>query len=363
MRGISVWKVLDSRFSGVDVPVHKSKRQAKGDKSLTSSGELSSHKTAAKSLQDLGAIAPACQEAFEQSAQLQQVEEILERLDPSRISRLTEPVEGAVYPLCAKLAEALLALRGESEKRLAEAVHELKTPLAIVAGYLDLLASGKAGPLNDRQRDILQDSKSSCGRLQKFVQDFLTYTSLEPGKVILDVQEHDLNVCLTELFGYWFSEFQKKGVALYFPVNAELQPFEFDCAKVQQVVSNLLQNSLKFTPGGGSVWLSAEPHHWERRGMRRAIRTERRKRAADAPNAVCVTVADTGPGILPEYQQEIFSDYKMPTPGQPMASTGLGLAIARRLVQAHGGKIWVHHEVETGSKISFVLPLHGAGGK
>ena len=88
---------------------------------------------------------------------------------------------------------------------------------------------------------------------------------------------------------------------------------------------------------------------------------ERRKRAADAPNAVCVTVADTGPGILPEYQQEIFNDYKMPLPGQPVTGTGLGLAIARRLVQAHGGKIWVHGEVEVGSKISFVLPHHKTG--
>jgi signal transduction histidine kinase len=343
------------------VSVDETKRRAKGKKPSTTPEQPDAPNAIAGFLDGLAALAPSCREAFEQSAELQRVREILDRLDPSRLSRRAPGKDGAEQPLCAKLAEALLAVRGESERRLAEAVHELKTPLAIIAGYLDLLASGKAGSLNDRQREILEESKGSCGRLQKFVQDFLTYSSLEPGKVVLDIEVRDLNACLTELFGYWFSEFQRKGVALYFPINTELASFEFDCAKIQQVVSNLLQNSLKFTPQGGAVWLSAEPHQWERRGTRREIRKERRKHRVHVPNAVCVTVADTGPGILPEYQQEIFSDYKLPAPGQPMRGTGLGLAIARRLVQAHGGRIWVHHEVEAGSKISFVLPLHGGG--
>jgi signal transduction histidine kinase len=341
--------------------VDETKRQARRTEPSATAGQPDSPSTLADALDGFAALAPFCREAFEASAELQQVREILDRLDPSRLSRRAPAKGVADQPLCAKLAKALLAVRSENEKRLAEAVHELKTPLAIVAGYLDLLASGKTGPLNDRQREILEESKGSCGRLQKFVQDFLTYSSLEPGKVVLDIEVRDLNACLTELFGYWFAEFQKKGIALYFPINTELQPFEFDCAKIQQVVSNLLQNSLKFTPQGGSVWLSAEPHQWERRSVRRAIRSERRKRSTHTPNSVCVTVADTGPGILSEYQQEIFSDYKMPGPGQSISGTGLGLAIARRLVQAHGGKIWVHSEVERGSKISFVLPLRRAG--
>lgn len=339
------------------------KRRARRAEPSATAGQPDSPSTLADALDGFADLAPFCREAVEASVELQQVREILDRLDPSGLSRRAGEKGVADQPLCARLAKVLLAVRSESEKRLAEAVHELKTPMAIIAGYLDLLASRKAGPLNDRQREILEESKSSCGRLQKFVQDFLTYSSLEPGRVVLDIEVRDLNACLTELFGYWFSEFQKKGIALYFPINTHLEPFEFDCAKIQQVVSNLLQNSLKFTPQGGSVWLSAEPHQWERRAIRRQVRIERRKRTVHTPNAVCVTVADTGPGILPEYQQEIFSDYKLPVPGQPIGGTGLGLAIARRLVLAHGGKIWVHSEVERGSKISFVLPLHGTGSK
>ena len=132
--------------------------------------------------------------------------------------------------------------------------------------------------------------------------------------------------------------------------------------KVEEVVSNLLDNSLKFTPAGGSVWLSAEPHFWERRGRQDQWRFEDRRRdSLSAPNAVRVVVADTGPGIEAEYHQEIFNDFfRIPRPNESHEGTGLGLAIARRLVQAHGGKIWVESEPGAGCKVSFLLPWEPA---
>jgi signal transduction histidine kinase len=242
---------------------------------------------------------------------------------------------------------------------LATAAHRLKTPLAIISGYIELLLSEKSGALIDRQRQILGDSLENCKRLERFVQDFLTYSALETGSVAIRTDVGEIQACLIEAYELWLPRFQKKGVALYLASGSQIKPFPFDSFKVEEVVSNLLDNSLKFTPAGGSVWLSAEPHFWERRGREDHWRFEERRRdTLSAPNAVRITVADTGPGIEAEYHQEIFDDFfRIPRPNESHEGTGLGLAIARRLVQAHGGKIWVESEPGAGCKVSFLLPL------
>ncbi len=261
-----------------------------------------------------------------------------------------------------ELLKANTRLQEEAQRRtiaLATAAHRLKTPLAIISGYIELLQSQKAGALVPRQLEILQDAQENCSRLQRFIQDFLTYSALETGSVTIKPELSDLNACLAEVYELWLPRFQKKGVALYLTAGAQLEPFVLDSFKIEEVVSNLLDNSLKFTPEGGSVWLSAERHFWDRRS-RHDFRgpIERRKRNLGEANSVKVTVADTGPGIEPEYHQEIFHDFfRVPGASDSSEGTGLGLAIARRLVQGHGGKIWVESEPGSGSRVSFLLPL------
>jgi signal transduction histidine kinase len=242
---------------------------------------------------------------------------------------------------------------------LATVAHELKTPLVIVSGYIDLLLGEKVGSLNDRQRQILRDAGESCERLQKFVRDFLAFSALDSGRIAVRAQVGDLNECLSRLCGYWVDRFTAKGVALYFSPSPDLKPFEFDAPKVEQIVSNLLENAFKFTPTGGTVWMTAEPYMWERRGAQGLSLVEERRRAhASGTNAVKVTVADTGCGIAPEYHQEVFDDFfKVPEESHHAGATGLGLAIVRRLVSAHGGKVWVESERRQGSKFCFLLPL------
>ena len=265
-------------------------------------------------------------------------------------------------PLYKDLLQANLRLQEEARRRTiasATAAHQLKTPLAIISGYIELLLSRKTGPLAERQFQILTECQSNCERLQRFIQDFLTYSALESGAVTCRPELADLYACLAEAYELSLPRFQKKGVALYLRTGAKLDPFWFDPFKIEEVVSNLLDNSLKFTPVGGSVWISAEQYFWERR-MRQERRgpVERRDRTTSVPNAVRVTVADTGPGIEPEYQQEIFNDFfQIPDAGDRSEGAGLGLAIARRLVQAHEGKIWVENEPGGGSRVSFLLPL------
>ena len=241
---------------------------------------------------------------------------------------------------------------------LASAAHDLKTPLAILNGYIELLQSQKLGPLNDRQREVMGDMFSSGQRLQQFIQDFLTFSVLETGELRMQYVDCDMNVCLSEVCRLWSGRFQERGLALYFLANDKLTPFAFDAPKIQRVISNLLENASKYTPQGGTVWLHAEPHMWERRGVgKSSVNGDRRRQSVNVPNAVKVSVADTGPGIRPEFHLEIFDDFFRLPGSESAEGMGLGLAIARRLLQGMSGKIWVESEPGAGAKFSFLIPL------
>jgi signal transduction histidine kinase len=241
---------------------------------------------------------------------------------------------------------------------LTSAAHDLKTPLAILNGYIDLLRSGKLGDLNDKQKEVLRDMHSSGQRLEHYIQDFLTFTVLETGDMKMIFTENDMNACLSEVCRLWSNRFQEKGLALYFLGNEKLTPFPFDSAKIQRVISNLLENASKYTPAGGTVWLHAEPYMWERRAPdSQNISTDRRQRNTTVPNAVKVSIADTGPGIPPEYHMEVFDDFFRLPSVESEDGMGLGLAIVRRLVNAMGGKIWVESDPGSGCKFCFLIPL------
>jgi len=237
---------------------------------------------------------------------------------------------------------------------LASAAHELKTPLAVMKGYYDLLLSGSLGKLTERQRDILQESKESCDRLVRLVSMFLNYSALESGKLVLHLRDNDLRDCLGELISRWQDAFQRKQVRLEARISGTLEPFKFDYQKVQQSVANLLDNSLKHTPANGSVVLTAEQHFWDRRAAAMNRSEERRRTRLDQPNSVRIAVADTGAGIAAEYHQEIFEEFVRVD--RTSSGMGLGLAIVKRLIQAHRGKIWVDSEVGRGCTFTILLP-------
>jgi signal transduction histidine kinase len=237
---------------------------------------------------------------------------------------------------------------------LASAAHELKTPLAVMKGYYDLLLSGSLGKLSERQREIVQESKESCDRLVRLVSMFLNYSALESGKLVLHLRDNDLRDCLSELVARWSDAFLRRQVRLETKFHPDLRPFKFDYQKVQQSVANLLDNALKHTPPGGVVTLQAEPHFWERRANFVAAGEERRRGDQPRPNSVLISVNDTGPGIAVEFHQEIFEEFVRVD--RSSSGMGLGLAIVKRLVQAHRGKIWVESEPGRGSTFSLFLP-------
>jgi len=238
---------------------------------------------------------------------------------------------------------------------LASAAHELKTPLAVMKGYYDLLLSGSLGKLSDRQVDILRESKESCDRLVRLVSMFLNYSALESGKLVLQLHENDLRDCIHDVGSRWKDALQRANVRLDIQIPPDLPVFRFDYQKVQQCIVNLLDNALKHTQSGGTITLTVQLHFWERRVADASPPDDRRREGGQQPNSVLLTVGDTGSGIAAEFHQEIFDEFVRVDPAS--SGMGLGLAIAKRLIQAHRGKIWVDSEVGRGSSFSFLLPI------
>ena len=272
----------------------------------------------------------------------------------------TEP---CAHPDCQRqLLQEYTQLRerfARTTNALASAAHDLKTPLAILNGYVELLQSEKLGSLSDRQREVLGDMRASGQRLQQFIQDFLAFSVLETGEMKVQYEAGDMNACLSEVCRLWSPRFQERSLALYFLANDKLPVFPFDAPKIQRIASNLLENASKFTPSGGTVWLHAEPYMWERRSAAKPdISSDRRRQNTAQPNSIKVSVSDTGPGIPAEYHIEVFDDFfRLPQAETQSDGMGLGLAIARRLVNVMGGKIWVESEPGAGCKFCFLLPL------
>jgi signal transduction histidine kinase len=239
---------------------------------------------------------------------------------------------------------------------LASAAHDLKTPLSILTGYVELLQSEKLGPVSERQREVLQDMRDNGKRLQQYIEDFLTFSALETGGLRMKFDSGNVNECLSGVCKLWSSRFQEKAIALYFLANDKLPDFPLDSPKLERVISNLLENAFKFTPQGGTVWLHAEPYMWERRAASVPSTAERRQKNLAHPNSVKVSVSDTGPGIPAEFHVEVFDDFFRLPGTEAQEGMGLGLAIARRLVQGMGGKIWVESDSATGCKFSFLIP-------
>src|SRR6185437_2812118 len=237
---------------------------------------------------------------------------------------------------------------------LGSAAHELKTPLAVMKGYYDLLLSGSLGELSEKQKEILQESKQSCDRLVRLVSTFLNYTALESGKLVLQFQENDLRDCLNDVAVRWKEAFQRANVRLEIQTDENMPAFKFDYPKIQQCITNLVDNALKHTPSGGCITVNAHNHFWERRVAQANPSKERRGTRHPQPNSVLVSVTDTGVGIPAEHHQEIFEDFMRVDPSS--SGMGLGLAITKRLIQAHHGKIWVDSEPGRGSSFKFLLP-------
>jgi signal transduction histidine kinase len=242
---------------------------------------------------------------------------------------------------------------------LASAAHELKTPLAVIAGYADFLLQENAGPLNQQQSSVLGEMQRSILRLQQLIEGFLKFSALQAGKVEVRKELRDINQCVTEVIEQWQVPYTARGTTIDFFPDENIDPLSIDSLKLQNILSNLLDNALKFAPPFGRVVVTTAADYWDRRtsNNQKMIHLERRSApTVQANNCVRIDVTDNGPGIPQEHHSEIFEEFRQIDPAGRTQGVGLGLAIARKLAEAHGGKILVSSTVGQGSTFSVLLP-------
>jgi GAF domain-containing protein len=219
---------------------------------------------------------------------------------------------------------------------LANMSHELRTPLNAIIGFSEVLQERLFGELNEKQAEYTDDILTSGRHLLSLINEILDLSKVEAGRMELEVATFDLPLAIDNARTFVRERATKHGINLDVTVDERLGDFVGDERKIKQILLNLLSNAVKFTPEGGRIGINAR----------------------QADGAVEISVSDTGIGIAPEDQARIFeefrqvgSDYANKTEG-----TGLGLTLAKKFVELHGGKIWVESEVGKGSTFSFSLP-------
>jgi two-component system, NtrC family, sensor histidine kinase KinB len=291
-----------------------------------------------------GAECPVCHSLFQSpthSSQCASPREIVEVIPPERRKRQLrcghEEVEASAFPLVS-------------------AAHEFKTPLVVMLGYTDLLLSGHLGAVNQRQKQVLGEIQEGAQRLQKLIQDLLLLQELKSRHGAAEnFESSSVDESVGEIFNYWAPTATQKRIRYQFRPSEGGERVRVESVRLQHISSSVIENALKHTPAQGLVVVSVTPCFWERRkAQSEFLFNIERKENRKVENAVRIDVSDTGPGIAPEYHEEIFGDF-IQLPGASARGTGLGLAIARRLVEAHGGVIWVESEPGKGSKFSVLL--------
>ncbi|MGE5323154.1 MAG: sensor histidine kinase [Actinomycetota bacterium] len=240
---------------------------------------------------------------------------------------------------------------------LVSAAHEFKTPLVVMLGYADLLRNGQLGPVNAKQRHVLGEIQESAERLQKLIGNLVVLYELRTGRQKSQTvnEPADVNESVTEIFNYWAPAAGNRSIEYMINCAPGNPRVVVDPLKLQHIISNLIENALKFTPAHGRVTVTITPCFWERRkAQSHFLFNMERKINVKIENAVRIDVSDSGPGIASEYHEHIFGDF-VQLPGSSARGTGLGLAIARRLTEAHGGLIWVESEPGKGSRFSVLF--------
>jgi len=276
-----------------------------------------------------------------------------------RLEKLASEVE-ELQTECRTLVETnerLKTLDKLKSNFLAVASHELRTPISIIKGYNRMLLDEACGPVSDDQRELLGECRESCDRMIRMIDSMLDLSKIESGRMEMNLRYGDLGRLAGEMVRKMGPIAERGKVALHFEDNPGLPQTLFDSEKIDQVVMNLVQNAIKYTPEGGRVTVKVDCRRTPGPGQTPTGSSQ------EQDSWVEVVVSDTGVGIRPEDLERIFLAYRRAADtSRLMRGTGLGLAIARRIVQAHGGDIWVVSETGKGSDFHFTLPVERARG-
>jgi len=219
---------------------------------------------------------------------------------------------------------------------LANISHDLRTPLTAVITHAEILRDGMLGPLNDRQLDSIRGIIAGGRQLLDQVGEILTYARGAANQLTVSPSTFSFADVVAQVTSLNESLLAKKNLELELDVPSDLPPLFADREKVEHVLGNLLGNAIDFTPAGGGVWVRAK---------------------ADGDELVA-EVGDTGIGIAPEHHDFVFEEFAQvdASAARQHHGTGLGLTIAAKLVELHGGRIWVESELGGGSRFYFTIP-------
>jgi signal transduction histidine kinase len=228
-----------------------------------------------------------------------------------------------------------IATRHKSEF-LANMSHELRTPLNAIIGFSDVLLAEMFGTVNAKQREYLGDIRGSGAHQLSLINDILDLSKVEAGRLELELGP----VSVSEIIATGVSLLRERATNHSIALESEIQPdlplINADARKLKQVVLNLLTNAVKFTPAGGRVLARVHSQDGE----------------------IVVAVSDTGVGIDPADQARIFAEFVQTRQGKAAEEgTGLGLTLAKKLVELHGGRIWVESQPGAGSTFTFTIPI------
>jgi len=221
---------------------------------------------------------------------------------------------------------------------LANMSHELRTPLNAIIGFSEVLGERLFGDLNEKQAEYTDDILSSGRHLLSLINEILDLSKVEAGRMELEAATFDLPLAIDNARTFVRERATKHGITLDVDVDDRLGDFVGDERKIKQILLNLLSNAVKFTPEGGRIGIEAR----------------------QADGVVEISVSDTGVGIAPEDQPKIFEEFRQVGTDYVHKSegTGLGLTLAKKFIELHGGKIWIESEVRKGSKFTFTLPIN-----
>lgn len=235
-----------------------------------------------------------------------------------------------------KKLEALEELNKMKSEFVSVASHELRTPLAIIKEALMLVFDGVAGPINEKQKELFTKAKDNIERLTNIINELLDISRIERGKFKLNYSLVNLSDLLRDSSDFFKRSAQEKDITLKYSLPKKEVNLFLDLVRINQVLNNLISNAIKFTEEGGEVKV-------ELKVLETRVRVE---------------VSDTGIGIAKQDLPKLFNKFVQihKEPGQERKGVGLGLSIAKELVERHGGEIWAESKLGVGSRFYFTLP-------
>ena len=232
-----------------------------------------------------------------------------------------------------------IANRHKSEF-LANMSHELRTPLNAIIGFSEVLQEHMFGDMNEKQEEYINDIHGSGKHLLSLINDILDLSKVEAGRMELDLETFNVPAAIDNALTLIRERAGRHGIELQAAIAPGITEIKGDERKVKQILLNLLSNAVKFTPEGGRITVAASP----------------------VDSMIEISVTDTGIGIAPEDCEAVFEEFRQVGTDytKKAEGTGLGLALTRKFVELHGGKIRVTSEVGKGSTFAFTLPVTAA---